>query len=58
MAHSCPNCGQACYCGGDIDDAFDVDDSEDYCTHCDEDFDPETDDSFVEQDTGERLPNG
>jgi len=20
MAHSCPECGQTCYCGGDIDD--------------------------------------
>ena len=20
MAHSCPDCGSACYCGGDIDD--------------------------------------
>lgn len=20
MAHSCPDCGQMCYCGGDIDD--------------------------------------
>lgn len=20
MAHACPDCGSACYCGGDIDD--------------------------------------
>jgi hypothetical protein len=20
MAHNCPECGQVCYCGGDIDD--------------------------------------
>ncbi len=35
MAHSCPVCGLACYCGGDIDDAFDVDlDAEGDCVHC------------------------
>lgn len=22
MAHSCPDCGSACYCGGDIDDCL------------------------------------
>lgn len=22
MAHECPDCGQACYCNGDIDDCF------------------------------------
>jgi hypothetical protein len=35
MAHSCPNCGQACYCGGDVDDCLD-DFEEDViaCTHC------------------------
>jgi hypothetical protein len=34
--HSCPNCGQACYCNGDIDD-IEVDDSAaDACTHCDD----------------------
>ena len=32
--HSCPECGQACYCGGDIDD-IDTGDEEaaDNCTH-------------------------
>jgi hypothetical protein len=35
MAHSCPDCGQACYCGGDIDDTLDVDPAaEQACTHC------------------------
>jgi hypothetical protein len=35
MAHSCPDCGQACYCGGDIDDIF-FEDSEEAmgCVHC------------------------
>ena len=45
--HSCPECGSACYCGGDIDDAEVGDEeAEDSCTHCaegdvddDEDYD-------------------
>ena len=34
MAHSCPECGQTCYCGSDIDDCL-FDDEEDSlaCTH-------------------------
>ncbi len=33
--HSCPECDQACFCGGDIDD-FDTCDeqAEENCTHC------------------------
>lgn len=33
--HDCPECGQACYCGGDIDD-IDVGDQQAIqgCTHC------------------------
>jgi hypothetical protein len=35
MAHSCPDCGQACYCGGDLDDClFDDTVAADLCTHC------------------------
>lgn len=35
MAHSCPECGQACYCGGDIDDIFLEDtEEEENCNHC------------------------
>ena len=35
MAHSCPDCGQACYCGGDIDDIFFEDTvAEINCAHC------------------------
>lgn len=35
MAHSCPDCDEACYCGGDIDDIFFDDiDAELNCTHC------------------------
>ncbi len=37
MAHHCPDCGQACYCGGDIDDIFDCDPAaEQACSHCSE----------------------
>lgn len=36
MAHSCPDCGSICYCGGDIDDINFGDDCDaaDLCTHC------------------------
>lgn len=36
--HSCPDCGQACYCQGDIDDLMWDDDSEEAigCTHYEE----------------------
>lgn len=38
MGHSCPDCGCACYCGGDIDDVI-LDDTPEQsrCTCCDED---------------------
>lgn len=33
--HSCPGCGEACYCCGDIDDIDTGDEeAEDNCTHC------------------------
>jgi hypothetical protein len=52
--HSCPECGSACHCNGDIDD-IDVGDeeAEDNCTCCaegvfqeddDDDYDPWADD--------------
>ena len=31
--HSCPECGQACYCGGDIDDCPVDTEAEDNCEH-------------------------
>jgi hypothetical protein len=34
--HSCPECGQACYCNGDIED-HDNEAGADMCDHCDED---------------------
>lgn len=34
MAHSCPECGQTCYCGSDIDDClFDFDEDVEACMH-------------------------
>jgi hypothetical protein len=35
MAHACPNCGAACYCGGDIDDCeFEGTAEQSACEHC------------------------
>jgi hypothetical protein len=35
MAHSCPECGQVCYCGGDIDDCcFENTPEQLHCQHC------------------------
>jgi len=34
MAHTCPECGQVCYCEGDIDDCvLDTDETAENCTH-------------------------
>jgi hypothetical protein len=47
MAHTCPDCGQHCHCGGDIDDcSFDNTPEQDACMHCDpfDDEDGEMDD--------------
>jgi hypothetical protein len=47
--HSCPDCGQACCCGGDFDDLLDVDyDAQEQCDHClgrDDDEDDDEDDN-------------
>lgn len=38
--HRCPECGQACYCGGDIDDCqFDGTAEEARCGHCPDEWD-------------------
>lgn len=38
MAHECPDCGQTCYCNGDIDDCcFNFEEDVINCTHCPED---------------------
>lgn len=41
--HSCPDCGQACVCGGDLDDLLWGDDSEEALA-CEHDCGPEADD--------------
>lgn len=51
MAHSCPDCGQTCYCGGDIDDIL-MEEGEVCCTHCD---DCEENDSYFEDDDYDDL---
>lgn len=35
MAHNCPECGEICYCNGDVDDMVWDDDSDEAmtCTH-------------------------
>jgi len=43
--HSCPECGQACYCGGDVDDTDTGDlDAEENCIHCLDDEREDADD--------------
>jgi hypothetical protein len=48
MAHECPECGQTCYCGADIDDCcFNFEDDVMKCTHylqCEREYD----DEFIE----------
>ena len=35
MAHTCPACGQWCYCNGDVDDAgLDLAEDVEACVHC------------------------
>lgn len=47
MAHSCPECGQVCYCGGDIDDCcFEGTPEEARCGHCPDELDDTDDDSY------------
>lgn len=59
MAHSCPECGQMCYCGGDFDDCcFDGTPEEMACTHCpidgsdDDDWEDPTPQSFRDEGIG------
>lgn len=55
MAHSCPECGEACYCGGEVDDILIEDpEQEDACTHCSEaGFDDEDEDDWYDDDDEE-----
>jgi hypothetical protein len=53
MSHECPDCGQTCYCGGDIDDCeFDDPLTVDACTHC-----PESERGISEEDWGRDDPD-
>lgn len=47
--HTCPECGSACYCGGDVDD-IDVGDEEakDNCICCAEGDGGDDDEDFFE----------
>lgn len=59
MAHSCPECGSACYCGGDIDDCLlDFDEDVEACTHCDGADEPEgfDDDYLIDGDERPTMP--
>ena len=48
MAHECPVCYQACYCGGDIDDCEMELPPHEECTHCEgKDIDDVDDDCPV-----------
>jgi len=55
MAHTCPDCGQLCHCGGDIDDIDFGEDCGDAmrCTHyleCQPDSDVYEEDDFAPHD--------
>jgi hypothetical protein len=52
MAHTCPNCGLICHCGGDIDDIVIGNcPPRRYCTHCDlEDEDDDWEDFGDDED--------
>ncbi len=43
MAHECPECGQLCFCGGDIDDCMNnFEEDIIHCTHyliCEQEID-------------------
>lgn len=54
MAHSCPECWQVCYCGGDIDDILlSGTREENRCGHCDDAG--ENEDDFDDDDLGEGI---
>lgn len=57
MAHSCPDCGQVCYCGGDIDDCcFDGTSEQRACVHCPFDVGDDEDDDYPVDEEPEREP--
>lgn len=51
MAHTCPNCGCLCHCGGDIDDICFGE--ADYCRCCEwKDEDVDDDDEWYDDEVG------
>ena len=61
MAHECPECGQVCYCGSDIDDClFNFPKDVDRCTHCDGEVEEDYDDypPFPEKYNGNLIEEG
>jgi hypothetical protein len=45
--HTCPDCGQACYCNGDIDD-HENENEADSCVH---DYDQQEDDGYEDRES-------
>lgn len=45
MAHTCPECGMVCHCGGDIDDIC-FGEADEFCSHCAHDEDNDWEDDF------------
>lgn len=63
MAHECPECGQACYCGGDIDDIVLTNTvAERNCEHCgvfeDDDEDDDVGEDHDEDDDADWPEHG
>ena len=59
MAHTCPNCGMTCHCGGDIDDIC-FGEADEFCSHCecgDYDFFEEEPEIDPDQEAEDNNPN-
>ncbi len=47
MAHECPDCGQVCFCNGDIDDlVLNLEEDVIKCHHCPSEYDESTYDDY------------
>ena len=63
MAHECPECGQMCYCGRDIDDCLlNLEEDVVHCTHCpydggDSDHDDEPYEDNPDDEEGCQFPD-
>jgi hypothetical protein len=49
MSHECPDCGMTCHCGGDIDDIC-FGETDEYCSHCENEREPDVSDEYYEDD--------